>query len=126
MRVEVVTQKAINPPQLKDELGRDIFTSEDGRVQAEGVTEAQLQAAVDAHLADPDYIPPGPEKDWRAKLRAEVAFINDQIATWPADATTNAQALQRVNFLLAATKRIARNQARIMQFIDNATMDSDA
>jgi hypothetical protein len=63
---------------------------------------------------------------WRDRLRAEVAFIDDQIATWPTNATTNQEALQRVNFLLAATKRIARNQKRILQFIDDATMDSGA
>ena len=63
---------------------------------------------------------------WRDKLRAEVAFINDQIATWPTNATNTTEALQRVNLLLVATKRIARNQARILQFIDDATMDSGA
>lgn len=63
---------------------------------------------------------------WRDRLRAEVAFIDSQIATWPEDATNNTQALQRVNFLLAAAKRTARNQSRILQFIDDATMDSGA
>jgi hypothetical protein len=63
---------------------------------------------------------------WRDRLRAEVAFIDSQLATWPPNATDTASALQRVNFLLSATKRIARNQSRIMQFIDDATMDSGA
>lgn len=88
------------------------------------LTDAQLADAVEAHTANPDFIDPGPAKDWRDRLRAEVAFIDGQLESWPTDATTTAQALQRVNFLLAATQRLARNQARILRFIDNATTDS--
>lgn len=49
-RVEIHSDKQVIPHQLKEELGGcDLFTSEDGVVQAEGCTKAELQAAVDAH-----------------------------------------------------------------------------
>lgn len=51
MRAETTTVKKIRPDQLKEELGgADIFTSEGGRVQAEGVTKGQLEAALAAHV----------------------------------------------------------------------------
>lgn len=86
--------------------------------------DSAASGVISAHVGEPDWMPAGPVKDWRDKLRAEVAFIDSQIATWPTNASTNQEALQRVNFLLTATKRIARNQSRILKFIDDATMDS--
>lgn len=126
-RVQVTTQKAINSSQLKAELGgADVFTSEDGIVEAEGVTEAQLQAAVAAHEADSEWRPPGPERDWRVALQNEIAFIESQLSSWPANATTNTEGLQRVNFLLAAVRRLARDQVRILRFIRDNTLDAGA
>ena len=53
-RAEITTDKEIRPDQLKQELnGADVFTSEGGVVQAEGVTEDELAAAVEAHVPRP-------------------------------------------------------------------------
>lgn len=124
-RAQVTTQKDINPEQLKAEMGCDVFTSEAGIVQAE-VEEATLQAAVDAHTADPGWRAPGPERDWRTLIENEVAYIADQLSSWPTNANTNTEALQRVNFLLGATKRLARNQERILKYIRDQVMDAEA
>lgn len=64
------------------------------------------------------------ETNWRAKLLAEIDFIDAQLASWPPNATNNTTALERVNFVLGATKRIARNQNRILKFIRDNTRDS--
>ena len=77
-RIETV--KDINPTQLGVELGRVAIRYVVGRyVDAEGVGEANLRAAVDAHVADPDYVdpeyvePPDPDDEFRAAVEAAVA-----------------------------------------------------
>lgn len=134
-RVSVQTQKPINLAQLASELGTDqlfgpapevLPTTDPKDIAADGVTQAALQAAIDAHTFDADWRSDPAERDWRVLLASEITFITNQLATWPADATTSTQAIQRVNFLLTATKRLARNQERILEFIRDKVMDSSA
>ena len=64
------------------------------------------------------------ETTWETKLQEEIDFIAGQLTSWPADATTNTQAIARVNFLLTATQRLARNQERVLKWIRAHEMDS--
>lgn len=66
------------------------------------------------------------DEAWRARLATEIAFVTDQLAAWPADATTSTQAIARVNFLLSATKRIARDLQRVLEYIADSTKDGGA
>lgn len=100
-------------------------TTQNKTLITDDLTQAELEAAVTSYTFDPDHLPPGSSKDWRDRLKAEILFIEDQLSTWPANASTNQEALQRINFLLAASKRLARNQSRILKFIDNSTLDSE-
>lgn len=53
------TDKTINPTQLGIELGRVPLKVRHGvYVESDAVDEAALQAAIDAHDADPDYVDP--------------------------------------------------------------------
>lgn len=115
MRVEVETSKEIRPDQLAVECGSDIFTSE-GRVQAEGITQQQLSEAVSAHVPDPFFAPAGPAKPWLDKVKAEIDFLTEQLASLPASLTNT----QRD----AALRRLIRNQIRILKFVHNNTKDA--
>lgn len=55
------TQKEINPSQLCVEIGRHPLRHVAGRyVASDAVDEATLAAAVEAHVADPDWTDPDP------------------------------------------------------------------
>lgn len=81
-RVEVQTTKEIRPDQLAVEVGTDIFTSE-GIVQAEGVTQQQLEDAVAAHTSDPDWGKPAEDKNLEA-IRAKAQAVFDGSDTFTA------------------------------------------
>lgn len=112
-RVQTTTAKQIRADQLKAELGADIFTSGD-TVEAEGCTQAELEAAVAAHVADPEWRPAGPERDWRVALQNEIDAIDAALAN-PATNWTSA----------AVIRRIARNQARILRYIRDQELDAE-
>lgn len=84
----VDTDKKINPTQLGIELGRVPLRVSAGRyVDAEGVDEAALRDAIDAHVADDGYVdpeapppPPDPDDELDAGL-AEVAG-RDDVPEW--------------------------------------------
>lgn len=85
-----------------------------------GYTLRDVKAGDETFHADPLDV------SWRQKVSDEIAFIETQLGTWPADATTNTQAIARVNFLLSAVKRLARNQERILKFITDQVKDAGA
>ena len=77
-RVEVQTNKEIRPDQLKVELGGvDVFTSE-GLVQAEGVTQQQLDDAVATHVPDDDF---GKDAEGKADEPTLEAFLTKSAPT---------------------------------------------
>lgn len=67
----IETDKKINPTQLGIELGRVPLKVGGGYVESGAVTEAELRAAVDAHVADDAYVdpqyvpPPDPDQELR-------------------------------------------------------------
>lgn len=65
----VSTSKTINPSQLGVELGRVALRVGDGYVDAPTVDEAALQAGIDAHVADPDWVDPNPPPPSADQLR---------------------------------------------------------
>lgn len=120
----VSASKPVNLGQLSVELGRvalhDISHDNDHTISTEAVSQPTLETGVDDHVADALWVDPSPpvttEKSWHAKLAAEIAFLADQVATWPASPT--------VAFRDAAIKRLVRNQLRVLNYIHDATLDS--
>ena len=113
--------KAINPSQLLSEIAvqasvRFIGGDSPSAIECDSLTDAQLAAFVDAHVADSDWRTPGAEKDWRTKLQAEIDFLTTQAVSFPA----NPNAAQTS----AAIKRLARDQVRVLKFIRDNTFDS--
>lgn len=106
-RVQIETTKQIHPAQLKDELGgNDVFTAE-GIVQAEGVTEADLQTAVDAHVPNPDYDKPAEDIALGDELGAKLDQLETDLTTgWAALSTADRTAALRRAGILSI--RIAR------------------
>lgn len=76
---------------------------------------AAVIATIGSYVFDPDWNLPQIERDWRAKLLSEIAFLTDQLAILPATLSNS----QRDS----AIKRLIRNQIRILKFIHNNTMD---
>lgn len=130
----VSTTKPIHPDQFIDanpsvtelRIHGEFLSNDEKEVEVSGLSQGQLQAAVDAFTFDPSWKPTPEERDWSSLLQAEIDFIASQVASWPPDATTNAQAIQRVNFLLTAVKRVARNQQRILAFIRDNSLDTES
>lgn len=110
---------ALNVPITCDIDGDEVIVYEDisGR-------EAEAQAVIDAYVYDPEWVFTSEERDWRTLLQREIEFIAGQLETWPDDATTNAQALQRVNFLLSAQERMGRDLLRLLRYIRDDVMDA--
>lgn len=59
----------------------------------------------------------GPYEDLKRRLQSRYDFIQEKLDTWPAAPTTNAEALQRITFLLNATRGLAENQQEIIRLI---------
>ena len=111
----IQTEKTVNPTQLAIELGRVPLRCVVGRyVDAEGVGEAALRSAVDAHVADPDFVDPDPEPEpvdvvnhrtLRQRAEGALASNGDFLAL---SSPTNAQTLAQVRLLTREASALIR------------------
>ena len=91
-RVAVSTTNPINLSQLAAELGTDKLFGPDNdtlvsttskTIQAEGVTQAQLEAGLAAHVADPDFGKPAEDQEF-SRLRAKAQDVFNGTDTFSA------------------------------------------
>lgn len=113
---ELTTDKPINPSQLGTELGRValrcVGPDEDGntKVRTDAVTQAQLQTAVDAHVADPTWTDPNPPSPTPEQQRDDAIQLLRaralQVAQDPTTAQFTAVQMQRIlaHYVLRATR----------------------
>lgn len=106
-RARITTTREIRPDQLKVELGgADVFTSE-GICEAEGVTTAELQAAIDAHVPDPNFGKPTEDVALADELGQRLDQLETDLTTaWDALSAGERQAALRRAGILSI--RIAR------------------
>lgn len=139
---KTATTKELNLTQLTAELGgigistHDTEWEDDQGNEVQGVeveahseilTKQQLDDAITNHVPDPNWRPPGPEKDWRTKLEQELTWLRDQVATAPAaGTTTSGNVVARVDSLIQYNKRLARDLIRLIEFIRDRNMDAGA
>lgn len=87
--------------------------------------EAAVGAVVAAHTGEPSSVQQV-DIDWRDRLQAELAWLENEIATAPAPGTTtNGNAVARLDALIQHQKRIDRDLIRLVRFLRDGMRDTE-
>jgi hypothetical protein len=104
----MITNRAINPSQLAYEMGgvalRVVGPEEDGtwKVKAD-VDDATLAAAVEAHVADLDWVHPTPQPHQPLDPNGVAATLNAVLGVWSLTDAANAVQLPEQELIDEAT-----------------------
>lgn len=85
-----------------------------------------IQAILDAHTGAPS----SREQvtvDWRTKIDADIAWLENEVATAPnPGTTTSGNAVARLDALIQHQKRVDRGLIRVLRYIQNGMLDTEA
>lgn len=105
--------------QLSEALGESVTCDIDGDkvIVYEDIKDTTaVQTVIDAYTYDPTWEPPGPDRDWRQTLQAEIEYFDNQLTNWPTSSPGPA-------FVATLVRRLVRNQLRLLRLIRDNVQD---